>query len=175
MPEYKSRKYVMEIDWVAGFPGADVPRDLVKIAITAQDVDALTVSDSSGTTLGDVTDELDEVNDNLQTLINKAYDSANDRVKVSVENDAVGLAKDSTLQTVRSQLDLSSELYLGVKDKTIDEPVMNPSGSEVGFKTLTLENTYDNYGTTRVYEAVVLKPGAKLILREDSQFALIET
>ena len=46
MPEYRSRKYVMEIEWLAGFPGVDISRDLVKIAVVAQDADTLTVEDT---------------------------------------------------------------------------------------------------------------------------------
>ena len=51
-------------------------------------------------------------NRTLTDLYKKAYDSTNDREKISIENDAVGLAKDTTLSDFKSQAyDSTNDLY----------------------------------------------------------------
>lgn len=41
MPENRSRKYITRVDYLTNFPGADIPRDVVKIAISEQDLESL--------------------------------------------------------------------------------------------------------------------------------------
>ncbi|MCD6131812.1 MAG: hypothetical protein J7J61_06910 [Candidatus Hydrothermae bacterium] len=57
------------------------------------------------TTLSSINGKITKADtDNVKVVDEVAYDSTNDRKKVSIENDAVGLAKDATLQTANTTL-----------------------------------------------------------------------
>jgi len=65
---------------------------------------------------------------------------------------------------------------LGVKDLTLssnDPEITIPSGMEVDFADMTLENKYFNYGVTRCHGNLRLKAGSKLRLGAGSVFRFV--
>lgn len=104
--------------------------------------------------------------DNVTVVSEPAYDSLNDRKKVSIESDSVGLAKDSTLSLLLTQADikiselrdalrpsvstptqdLSAAVIPGGGTKNIDKTILD------GWKTLvvTVSATYVDTATAGV-------------------------
>ena len=83
MPAYSSRKYVTKVDYLADFVGADVPRNLVKIAIAAQDDGAKPI----------------EVKD--QQIPYPLEQDADGATLIVIKADNVGLAKGSDIESLK--------------------------------------------------------------------------
>jgi len=72
----------------------------------------------------------------LSALRDAAYDATNDRKKISIENDAVGLAKETTLSGVDSKLgDLREALSSVGTDKLLTTPD-NPPNLDIAISAL---------------------------------------
>ena len=80
--------------------------------------------------------------DNVKVVSELAYDSANDRKKVSIENDAVGLAKESTLSNILSKLDITLS---ALRDALLAEEVVENHGTGLD-ETVDQEISLDTKG-----------------------------
>lgn len=83
MPAYSSRKYVTKVDYLADFVGADVPRNLVKIAIAAQD---------------DAAKPIETKDQQIPYPLEQDADGA---TLIVIKADNVGLAKGSDIESLK--------------------------------------------------------------------------
>lgn len=149
-------------------------------------VDAANSGIATETTLSSINSKIIKADtDNVTIVSEPAYDPTNDLKKVSIENDAVGLARDSTLNSILGQLETGiSEILdnvkgawrLGVKDldlATTDPEITVQSGVEADFKNMSLANKFFNYGVVRCHGNLLLKAGGRVRLCANSVFRFV--
>jgi len=141
------------------------------------------------TKLGSIDGKITKVDtDNVKVVSEVAYDSTNDWKKVSVENDSVGLAKESTLSSVLSQLDITLSQLRDALRPIRSTPVQQLSSQSIdaggvaeftvdasetdGFSGLvvTVKATYDSSATQGVRVRWVYSPdGTNFDTVEDAE------
>jgi len=122
LPENKTRKYLTRIDYLSDFPGADIPRNLIKIALAAQDVEALTIDGTldltkiagQSLTPADWTAILQALlkDTKIPVALQQDEDGA---LYIVLKTDSVGLLKDTKIP-VALQQDEDGALYILTKD-----------------------------------------------------------
>lgn len=142
MPD--ERRHSQKIEYLADFPGADVPRDVVAVAIAEQDIGAIGVESASPL---DVTKEVVEVNDNDNFNVNDitAVVSVQEDSPLDVSGATVTVTDDGTLTVdgISSTVNVQEETALDVSGAVV--PIEEDSPIEVVGDfggTDTLRNDY---------------------------------
>jgi len=119
---------------------------VLSVDVTSSDI-------ATETTLSNINSKIVKADtDNVKIIGEVAYDSANDWKKVSVENDSVGLAKESTLSSVLSQLDITLSQLKDALRPVRSTPVQQLSSQSIdagGTTEFTISNT-DTDGYTAI-------------------------
>lgn len=130
-------------------------------------VDAANSGIATETTLSSINSKIIKADtDNVTIVSEPAYDPTNDLKKVSIENDAVGLARDSTLNSILGQLDITLSSLRDALKPTRTQPVQELSAYSIpgggvaeftksgtdGYSALvvTVKATYDALATSGV-------------------------
>lgn len=121
MPENKTRKYLTRVDYLSDFPGADIARNLIKIALAAQDV---TFSTEGTLNLTEVAGESLTAADwtaIFQSLLKDSkipaavQQDASGAIYIVLKTDNIGLLKDSKIPSALQQ-DSAGAIYVLTKD-----------------------------------------------------------
>lgn len=90
-------------------------------------VDAANSGIATETTLSSINSKIIKADtDNVTIVSEPAYDPTNDLKKVSIENDIVGLAKDSTLNSILGQLDITLSSLRDDLKSSLDSKIPSP-------------------------------------------------